>query len=109
MIKVGKKFFLPNRIIYICKVNKKQRHMNSTGSQNQEVKDLDTAYDEQSRKLYDHIMEMGVAAFDFDNALHKYRESSLLKRLISHFESKEEYEKCAGLKEVLVLLEKTDF
>ena len=83
--------------------------MNSTGAQKTEVKDLDSSYDEQSKKLYDHIMEMGVAAFDFDNALHKYRESSLLKRLIAHFESKEEYEKCADLKKVLVLLEKSNF
>lgn len=105
MIKIGKKFFLPNRIIYICKVNKKQRDMNNSQSQNQATKSIDVVYDEQSRKLYEHIMEMGVSAFEGDSALRKYRESNLLKKLISHFESKEEYEKCGDLKKVLVLLE----
>ena len=67
-------------------------------------KNIDELYDEQSRKLYDHIVEMGQEIFDKENPLYKYKDSDLLERLIKHFESVEEYEKCSKLLKISRLL-----
>lgn len=58
---------------------------------------IDELYDEQSRKLYDYIENMGAKAFDKGYPLHKFCDSDLFERLIAHFESLEEFEKCAFL------------
>jgi hypothetical protein len=58
---------------------------------------IDELYDEQSRKLYNYIENMGEKAFEEGSPLYKFRDSDLFERLISHFESLEEYEKCAFL------------
>ncbi len=58
---------------------------------------IDELYDEQSRKLYNYIESMGEKAFEEGSPLHKFRDSDLFERLITHFEELEEYEKCAFL------------
>jgi hypothetical protein len=58
---------------------------------------IEKLYDEQSRKLYSYIVEMGDQAFMAGNPLYNFRESDLFEKLIAHFESIEEYEKCAFL------------
>ena len=68
------------------------------------TKSLDELYDQQSRKLYAHIMEMGLDAFHKDSALYKYKDTDLLEKLITYFESVEEYEKCSDLQKVTWLL-----
>jgi uncharacterized protein YjgD (DUF1641 family) len=67
-------------------------------------KNIDELYDEQSRKLYEHIVEMGKEIFDRENPLYKYKNTDLLERLINHFESIEEYEKCSNLLKISRLL-----
>jgi len=63
-----------------------------------EIEDsIEKLYDEQSRKLYNYIVEMGDQAFMAGNPLYNFRDSDLFEKLISHFESTEEYEKCAFL------------
>lgn len=103
MKKRVKRFFLPNRKFYIWSVNKEQMDMENTELDNL-TKSLDELYDQQSRKLYDHIMEMGLDAFHKESALYKYKDTDLLKKLIAHFESLEEYEKCSDLQKVSWLL-----
>lgn len=61
---------------------------------------LDKQYDQESEKIFQHIVEMGVAAFQKTSPLFKYKDTGLLNKLIEHFESKEEYEKCAKLQKV---------
>jgi len=61
---------------------------------------LDNQYDQESEKIFQHIVEMGVAAFQKTSPLFKYKDTDLLNKLIEHFESKEEYEKCAKLQKV---------
>jgi DnaJ-class molecular chaperone len=58
-------------------------------------KSIEKLYDEQSRKLYDYIVEMGDEAFNEGKPLYKFRNTDLFEKLIAHFESTEEYEKCA--------------
>jgi len=103
MKKRVKRFFLPNRLFYICTINKKQIDMENTDL-DQLTKSLDELYDQQSRKLYAHIMEMGLDAFRKDSALYKYKDTDLLEKLITYFESVEEYEKCSDLQKVTWLL-----
>lgn len=59
--------------------------------------EIDKLYDAQSRKLYNYIAIEGEKAFEEKSRLHKYLETDLFERLISHFETTEEYEKCANL------------
>jgi len=56
---------------------------------------IEKLYDEQSRKLYDYIVEMGEEAFMPGKPLYKFRDTDLFDKLIAHFEASEEYEKCA--------------
>jgi len=58
-------------------------------------KEIDKMYDAQSRKLYSYIESEGDKAFAKESPLHKFIDTDLFERLISHFESTEEYEKCA--------------
>ena len=57
--------------------------------------EIDKMYDEQSRKLYSYIEAGGEKAFEKESPLYKFLKTDLFERLISHFESTEEYEKCA--------------
>lgn len=92
-----KTFFYLNRRFYICNIKiKKGNKMENTNLQQLEEK-VDKIYDEQSRKLYDHIVELGTQVFSKENPLYKYKDTDLIPRLISHFESLEEYEKCSKL------------
>lgn len=63
-------------------------------------KQIDQVYDSQSRKLFEHIIEMGPSAFSKDCPLYKYKDTDLLDRLIAHFQELEEYEKCAKLQKI---------
>lgn len=56
---------------------------------------IEKLYDEQSRKLYDYIVQMGEEAFMEGQPLYKFRNTDLFNKLITHFEALEEYEKCA--------------
>lgn len=68
-------------------------------------KSLDEFYDQQSRKLYEHIMDMGIDSFRKNGVLYKYKNTDLLQKLISHFESLEEYEKCSDLMKISDLID----
>jgi uncharacterized protein Yka (UPF0111/DUF47 family) len=57
--------------------------------------DIDKMYDAQTRKLFDYMLLEGEKAFEEGNPLNKFLGTDLFERLISHFESTEEYEKCA--------------
>jgi len=57
--------------------------------------EIDRMYDEQSRKLYSYMEREGEKAFVKESPLYKFINTDLFERLISHFESTEEYEKCA--------------
>ena len=59
--------------------------------------DIDRMYDAQTRKLYDYMLLEGEKAFEEGNPLNKFLGTDLFERLISHFESTEEYEKCDEL------------
>jgi DNA-binding transcriptional regulator GbsR (MarR family) len=102
MKKNRKTIFLSNRLFYIYNINQKTKNMSNEIDELE--KSLDQLKDEQSRKLYDHIVEMGISAFERDSALYKHKDSGLLERLISHFQEIEEYEKCAKLLKVSRLL-----
>jgi len=56
--------------------------------------DIDRMYDAQTRKLYDYMLLEGEKACEEGNPLNKFLGTDLFERLISHFESTEEYEKC---------------
>jgi len=103
MKKRKKIFFYSNRKFYICRANENNIYMENTDLE-QLTKNLDEIYDQQSRKLYTHIMEMGMDAFSKDSALYKYKDTDLLKKLIDHFISTEEYEKCSDLQKVSWML-----
>lgn len=59
--------------------------------------EIDRMYDAQTRKLYDYMLVEGESAFNKGNPLHKFLKTDLFDRLIAHFETTEEYEKCAYL------------
>lgn len=66
-----------------------------------EIEDeIDKAYDQDSRRLYDFIRAKGVEAFKSEGKLHSFIKSDLFEKLIQHFEEKEEYERCAYLMSV---------
>jgi hypothetical protein len=56
--------------------------------------DIDRMYDAQTRKLYEYMLSEGEKAFDEGSPLNKFLGTDLFERLITHFESTEEYEKC---------------
>lgn len=56
--------------------------------------DIDRLYDARIRKIYDYILLEGESAFEEGRRLNKFLGSDLFEKLISHFESTEEYEKC---------------
>jgi hypothetical protein len=58
-------------------------------------KEIDQMYDSQTRKLYNYMAIEGAEAFKPGKPLNKFLSSDLFERMISHFESTEEYEKCA--------------
>jgi len=58
---------------------------------------IDRMFDVQSRKLYDYMLVEGAEAFKEGNPLNKFLKTDLFERLIAHFESTEEYERCAFL------------
>ena len=60
---------------------------------------IEKLYDEQSRKLFDYIVQMGEEAFMEGQPLYKFRDTDLFDKLIIHFEANEEYEKCAFILE----------
>jgi hypothetical protein len=68
------------------------------------AKDLDELYDQQARKLYSHIVGIGIEAFTRDGILYKYKDTGLIEKLVSYFESTEEYEKCRDLFRVSLLV-----
>ena len=57
--------------------------------------EIDKMYDEQSRKLYSYMEREGEKAFKKESPLYIFINTDLFERLITHFESTEEYEKCA--------------
>ncbi len=69
---------------------------------------LHKQYDDETQKIFDHIVAMGVSAFRRESPLFKYRDTDLLDRLIRHFESKEEYEKCDKLQKIQWCLKGVD-
>lgn len=101
MKKRPKKFFLSDRKFYTWAINNIDME---NAELNRITKNLDEIYDQQSRKLYNHIMEMGIDAFNKESALYKYRDTDLIQKLIDHFVSTEEYEKCRDLQKVSWLL-----
>ena len=64
---------------------------------NELEEEIDKAYDQDSRRLYDFIRAKGADAFKEDGKLHSFIKSDLFEKLIQHFEEKEEYERCAYL------------
>ncbi len=72
-------------------------------------KEIDELYDEQARKIFEHIEKIGDKAFAKNSPLYKYKDTTLLERLIKHFEEFEEYEKCAKLKSVQEGLDRSKF
>jgi len=57
--------------------------------------DLDKMYDKQARKLYDYMLVEGEEAFSEGKPLNRFLGTDLFERLIAHFETTEEYEKCS--------------
>ena len=102
MKKNRKTIFLSDRLFYIYNINQKTKNMSNEIDELE--KSLGQLKDEQSRKLYDLIVEMGISAFERDSALYKLKDSGFLERLISHFQEIEEYEKCAKLLKISMLL-----
>jgi hypothetical protein len=64
---------------------------------NEFEEEIDRAYDQDSRRLYDFIRAKGIEAFREEGKLRNFVKSDLFEKLIEHFESKEEYERCAYL------------
>ena len=64
---------------------------------NEFEEEIDRAYDQDSRRLYDFIRAKGIEAFKEEGKLRNFVKSDLFEKLIEHFESKEEYERCAYL------------
>jgi len=58
---------------------------------------IDQMHDTQTRKLYNYMVIEGEKAFNEGNPLNKFLGTDLFETLIAHFESTEEYEKCAFL------------
>lgn len=58
-------------------------------------KEVDQLFDSKSRKLYNYMAIEGTKAFKEGGPLNKFLGTDLFEKLISHFESTEEYEKCA--------------
>jgi hypothetical protein len=71
--------------------------------------EIDKMYDEQSRKLYSYIEVEGEKAFQKEGPLYKFLKTDLFERLISHFESTEEYEKCAYILKVSQIVKEKIF
>ena len=67
---------------------------------NEIEEEIDKAYDQDSRRLYDFIRARGVEAFKENGKLHSFIKTDLFDKLIRHFEEKEEYERCAYLLKV---------
>jgi hypothetical protein len=61
---------------------------------------INTLCDEQMRKVYKGIIDLGERAFLVNGPLYKYRDSDLIETLIEYFIEIEEYEKCSELQEV---------
>jgi len=58
--------------------------------------DFEEEYSASCERLYQHISNEGSETLR-NGALKKYRSEGLLEKLIEHFESTEEYEKCGVL------------
>mgnify|MGYP001193189445 FL=1 len=69
--------------------------------QDQTLKCQET-YKSSCERIYAHISKEGAKSFKEGGPLYKYRDGKLAEKLIKHFESTEEYEKCG----VLVLVNK---
>jgi len=61
---------------------------------------IEKQIDFESRKLFNYIAENGSKVFLEGHPLHRYKDTELIERLIQHFESIEEYEKCSVLLKV---------
>ena len=64
---------------------------------NEIEEEIDKAYDQDSRRLYDFIRAKGAEAFKREGKLNSFINTDLFDKLIKHFEDKEEYERCAYL------------
>lgn len=73
--------------------------MNTTGF-NKLEKTIDDLYDYETRKLFNFIIEKGEEVFSDDSPLRKFKGTDIIERLIRHFESLEEYEKCEELSRI---------
>lgn len=54
-------------------------------------------YRSSCERIYSHISKEGVKSFKEGGPLYKYGDGKLVEKLIQHFESTEEYEKCGVL------------
>jgi len=57
--------------------------------------EIDQLYDAQIRKIYGYMFIEGESVFEEGKPLNRFVKSDLLERIVKHFESTEEYEKCA--------------
>ncbi len=68
------------------------------------MNNIDERLDQESKRLYNNLLTLGLDIFiDEFSEMGFRRAISHLENLISHFESKEEFEKCTTLNEFLIL------